>query len=38
MGDAKDKDGNEDLNKYFHSIIMLFPATKLHDKLEIEMF
>jgi len=38
MGDARDNDGNEDINKYFHSIIMLFPATKLSNKLEIQMF
>jgi len=38
MGDAKDIDGNEDINKYFHSIIMLFPATKLSSILEIQMF
>jgi hypothetical protein len=32
-----DEDGNINLNKHFHTIIMLFPENKIKDKLELEI-
>jgi hypothetical protein len=33
-----DQDGNVNYNKHFHSIIMLYPEFKIHEKAEVQMF